>query len=378
MLESLFWICAVLTGYVYAGYPILLTAISFLRPKPVFKKTLTPFVSIVIAAHNEDAVIRNKLDNCAALDYPPDKYEVLVASDGSRDQTNAIVRDYDNAHVRLLDFPDRVGKMGTLNKAIQEAKGEIIVFTDASEHIESQAVKLLMENFADPQVGSASGELIFTRELGQTGLADGIGLYWTIEKFMRDKESRIDSMLGATGAFYAIRKSLVPDLPPQTILDDMAIPFGAILKGYRAIFDSAAKVYEKISETFDEEFSRKIRTLAGNFQLLIIYPKLVSPFHNRVFWQLMSHKIGRLVVPYCLIGMFIASWALPETLYQILFYLQIIFYGLGIIGYFSERKGIKLKPCSVAYAFLTLNAAALLCPWYLMQSGGSGIWKQSK
>lgn len=377
-METLFWICAGVTGYVYAGYPLMLYVISFLMHKPVHKEPLTPFVSIVIAAHNEESVIKDKLDNCLAIDYPLNQYEVVVASDGSQDQTNAIVRAHGDSRVRLLDFPEREGKMATLNKAIPQVKGEIIVFTDAQELIDPHAVKHLVENFADPKVGSVSGELIFTRGTNQGGLAEGIGLYWTIEKFMRDKESRMDSMLGATGALYAIRKELYPSLPPYTILDDVAIPFGAILKGYRAVFDPNAKVYEKISETFSEEFLRKIRTLAGNFQLLRIYPKLLSPIHNRVFWQLMSHKIGRLLIPYCLIGMLLAASALPQTHYRALFYLQILFYGFGVIGYFAERRNIKIKLCSISYAFLTLNIAALLCPWYLMRSGGTGVWQQSK
>lgn len=271
----LFYLFLFLIFYIYIGYPVLLMWMSWLMPKPVRKQVFEPFVSVVISAWNEEDVIRQRIENLLKSGYPQNFLEILVGSDGSTDRTAEIVSSFSQSNVRLLDFKERRGKMAVLNDLVKEAKGEFLVFTDCRQAFAEKVIHELVSNFHDEKVGCVSGELILSEGSGATG--KGVGLYWKYEKFMREAESLIHSMLGATGAIYAIRKELYTPIPLEVVLDDMWVPLNIVLKGYRAVFDRSAKAYDKVADNPQEEYRRKARTLFGNFQIFARLWKLFVP-----------------------------------------------------------------------------------------------------
>jgi len=333
-------------------------------------------VSIIVAAFNEEKFIRGKLDNCLELNYPQDKFEIIVVSDGSDDRTNQIVNEYQNQGIRFFSYPDRKGKPTALNLGVTEARGEILFFTDARQIFDKNSLKELVANFSDPTVGSASGELMLITE-GKNISSGGIGLYWKAEKWMRDKESRIHSMLGATGAIYAIRKSLFTPIPPETILDDMLIPLKGVLKGYRAVFDKGAKAYDSAAKDLKEESKRKIRTLSGNFQLLVLEPPLLNPFSNPVFFQFISHKIFRLFVPFAMVLCFFTNLFLNSTFYILSLIAQILFYLSAILSPWAPENPLG-KIMKGAKVIVEMNLAALRGLYRFALSSQQSMWEKAK
>ena len=272
----LFWASAAVVAYAYVGYPVLLWVRSWWSPRPVMRGAGTPPVSAVMVVRNEEAAIAPKLQNLLALDYPRDKLEVVVVSDGSSDRTPAVLAGFAerDARVRVLVKPESRGKAAGLNDAIRMAHGEVLLFTDARQPIEPGALRLLIENFGDPEVGAASGELMLGDPAGgETGR--GMGLYWRIEKKIRELESASGSVAGATGAIYCARRALLEPLPEGTILDDVLLPMQVVRRGSRVIFDSRAHAWDSPDLGSSREFSRKVRTLSGNYQLLQLAPWLL-------------------------------------------------------------------------------------------------------
>ncbi|MGE0267430.1 MAG: glycosyltransferase family 2 protein [Candidatus Omnitrophota bacterium] len=363
-MKFLFWFFMFLIAYCYFFYPVLLRVFARLVPRKINKQTITPSVSVVISVWNEEDVIEAKLNNFLALDYPADQFEILIGSDGSTDRTNAIIRQFQDQRIRLVELNDRKGKMATLNRLVALAKNEVIIFTDARQTFERNAIRELVANFADPTVGCVSGELIFSSKEG--GTARGINLYWNYEKFMRDCESRIHSMLGATGAIYAIRRELYSEVPVEIVLDDVYIPFKIIQKGYRAIFDGAARAYDEVADSPREEYRRKARTLFGNYQIFKRFTGLFNPFSSPVAIQFFSHKFLRVIVPFLMIGIFCLNIALVyDPFYRMVLVLEIVFYGMAVTGALArhQKYGIlKLlsRVCYVPYVFCLLNFSALI------------------
>jgi poly-beta-1,6-N-acetyl-D-glucosamine synthase len=347
----LFWTSALVIGYVYAGYALLVTVWAKWRPQPIHPRAdlagATPRISIVIAARNEAARLPARLENLRALDYPADLRQIVIVSDGSTDGTQELLsRETD---VDVVSIPPS-GKAVALNAGVARATGEIVVFADARQMFAPDALRALVAPFADPQIGGVSGELLLDCEASEVAgrrsaelrrhassdrrltdhhgrarrigadrrgatastIAEGIGLYWRYEKALRKLESRIGSTLGATGAIYALRRSLYRPLPASTILDDVLTPMRAVLAGYRVVFDERAVAFDRATADADAENRRKVRTLAGNFQILALDPRLLSPIVNPVWLQYTSHKLGRLIVPYALIGLFAANLALVD------------------------------------------------------------------
>lgn len=331
MAVALFWISVAVILYVYVGYPLLLTALRAARHRRVRRRPWEPRVTVVIAAHNEADHIVAKLDNCLSLDYPADRLRVVVSLDGPTDGTDEAVAGYAfHPRVILCGSRRRRGKAAALNRALRHLDGEIVVFTDARQRLDSRAVRRLVAVLADPDVGAVSGELLL---LGRDGdeSSDGVGLYWRYEKRLRRMESDLHSMLGATGALYAVRRELVAPIPEETILDDMLIPLRAVLTGRRAVFEPHARAYDRVAPP-TREYARKVRTLTGNYQLLALMPGLLSPRRNPVFFQLMSHKVGRLLVPYFLAVLYVSSAVLHEGIYAVALVAQTAFYALALAG----------------------------------------------
>ena len=341
LIEALFWAAAALTAYVYFGYPLLLAAWARLAPKPVRREAVTPGVSIVIAARNEAAALDARLENLLSLDYPQDRIQIIVVSDGSTDRTSQILARYRRRVDSVLLPPG--GKANALNAGVAAARHDVLVFTDARQTFAPDALRALVAPLADPAVGGVSGELVLDCESGvsDSTIGDGVGAYWKYEKWLRRQESLIGSTLGSTGAIHALRRDVWKPLPPETILDDVLAPMQAVLAGTRVVFEGAARAYDRTSAEGGAEFQRKTRTLAGNYQILKLQPRLLLPFVNPVWVQFVSHKLGRLVVPYALLAVLLSSAVLAggSRFYGVIFGLQVIFYGLAFYGAVLDRRG---------------------------------------
>ena len=346
MAHLLIWSSLAFLLYVHFGYPMLLDVWRRVAGRRVKKGSWEPTtssasafawptVSILIAVHNERDTIEAKLQKCLQLDYPAEKLQIVVALDAPTDGTDAIVAAFESAMISVVKLVQHKGKAGALNHAVVAARGDILVFADARQSFDRTALRELVANFHDPEVGCASGELILLDDEGREA-SDGMGIYWRYEKWMRAQESEIHSMLGATGAIYAIRRELYKPMLPDTILDDMAVPMNIVLGGKRAVFDGAAHAYDRVSASPEIEYGRKVRTLMGNFQLLARMPALLSPFHNPVWLQFMSHKVARLLVPYALVILFVANM-FAHGAYVWLFAAQCAWYFLAGLGSLMSR-----------------------------------------
>lgn len=347
--------------YAYAGYPVLLWLAARWMARPVRKGKGEPFVSIVLSAFNEEAAIERKLVNLLALNYPAAKLEILIGSDGGSDKTDEIVSRFQSPQIRFFRFVKNLGKPQVLSSLVREAHGSILVFTDARQELDAMAVRFLTANFSDPEVGCVSGELFFKNGEGEAGVAGGMDAYWRYEKFLRKTESLIGSMLGATGAIYAIRRELFPKLPPDILVDDMYIPLAIVRRGKRAVFDSEAVAYDRRSQKGAQEFRRKVRTLAGNYQIFAWMPDLFVPFKSPVAWQLFSHKFLRLMVPFCLAGLLVSNlFMLNLFFFRAALACQVLFYGLAVWESILETSSGRKGPGYIPYTFCLLNYAAVV------------------
>jgi poly-beta-1,6-N-acetyl-D-glucosamine synthase len=358
----LFWTAIALMAYIFIGYPLALAARGALRPRPWLQHAIEPNVSIVMAAHNEAASIEAKILNLLSLDYPAGRVEVLVGSDGSTDTTAEQLLAMSDPRIKIFVFPERRGKPFILNTLIPEARGDIILLADVRQKFDSSVLRALTKSFADPNVGAASGELVLTPNGSGTAAADGSGMYWRYEKFVRDREGLIDSTVGATGAIYAIRKSLFEPIPEDTILDDVLIPLRIARRGYRVVFDRQARAYDAVAATGAQEFARKVRTLAGNFQLFAREHWLLNPIRNRLWWQTISHKVLRLLIPLIQLIILATNTALASTytFYRFTLICQILFYVSAISGCVLPRDWKRPHVVTLPYFICLLSWATVL------------------
>lgn len=418
-MHVLFWSSALFIAYVYAGYGLLLMAWARLRPRPVDavrRRGLIdgntgahqaddlglagaweapPFVSIIVAARNEAARLPARIRNLLALDYPADRVQIIVVSDGSTDQTAKVLAPF-GSRVELIE-QHAAGKAAALNAGVEHATGEVLVFADARQTFAPDALLALTRPLADPAIGGVSGELILgaedsagrraqgERRAGEfewtdherrvadrrasSSIGEAVGFYWKYEKQLRRLESEVGSMLGATGAIYALRRSLWRPLPPGTILDDVLAPMRAVLAGRRVVFEPRARAFDVTSRDVDAETRRKIRTLAGNVQILWFEPRLLVPFANPVWLQYMSHKIGRLLVPYALMALFASSIVLSSSshVYTIALLAQAVFYLHSGYGAWLEhwdrvaprQRSLVQRTGRVAFTIVVMNVSAV-------------------
>jgi biofilm PGA synthesis N-glycosyltransferase PgaC len=343
-METLFWASILVVGYVYAGYPLLLTVWSAVSGRPVRQRAETsedyPTVSAIVAARNEAPRLCHRVANLLEQVYPH-RIEIIVVSDGSTDGAREALAPFGD-RVHLIELP-RGGKPQALNAGAAAAQGEVIVFADARQRFAPDALLALASNFSDPEVGAVTGELVLDCELddvADSDVAEGIGLYWKYEKWLRRHESHVWSTLGATGAIYAMRRSLWRPLPPETLLDDVLAPMRAVLAGKRVIFEERARAFDRVARDGAAESRRKTRTLAGNYQILALEPRLLLPIVNPVWFQYLSHKLGRLIVPWALVTALVSSAALaPDRWpYALALLVQLCFYGLAILGGLMESR----------------------------------------
>jgi cellulose synthase/poly-beta-1,6-N-acetylglucosamine synthase-like glycosyltransferase len=367
-MNLVFWPCLALVVYTYIGYPVWLWLLVRWRERPILRRPIEPSVSIIIAARNEEANIPAKLKTIQLLSYPQDQLQIVIASDGSTDRTVSILREHPSVVPVILDQPK--GKACALNAAVKFATNEILVFLDARQNVERDAVSELVSCFADPDVGAVSGELLLEAAT-EASSADALGIYWRIEKAVRKLESATGSVAGVTGAIYAIRRELYTEIPPGTILDDLFIPMNVVRMGKRVVFQPTAIARDRIFNEKGKEFSRKVRTLTGNYQLLRLAPWLLSP-SNPLLFRFISHKLLRLLVPVLLVLMLIASAIAAGPFYRAVFWTQVLFYVSATIGTLSPATK-RFKPIGIASTFVMLNTAAALA-FYNFAAGRKKVW----
>jgi poly-beta-1,6-N-acetyl-D-glucosamine synthase len=367
-IEWVLLVSVALVVYTFAGYPLAMAGWARSRPRPVRRGGGQPAVTVIVVACNEAARIQAKIDTCLAQDYPADRLSVLVVSDGSTDGTPERVAQCSDPRVQVLSFAERRGKPACLNDAVAASTGDVLVFTDARQRLSRNAVQSLVENFAEPAVGAVSGELMFDAE-GQSDYAQGVDAYWRYEKFIRRHEARVHSVPGVTGALYALRRECFRPIAPDTILDDVAIPMQAVRAGWRVVFDDRALAFDRASQSPEQERVRKLRTLAGNVQLIVRMPWVLLPGLNPIALQFLSHKVLRLVAPWALLAMVVTSGLLARhsTVAAALFAGQLVFYALPLAGRLVPWVA-RWRPTKLARAFIHLNGyAALAVPMYLRQ-----------
>lgn len=375
MIEFVFWFALGLLAYTYAGYPLCVAVWARLRPDPVRRGAFEPPVAIIVVAHNEGARIERKIATCLAQDYPADRLRIVVASDGSTDDTCARIVALGHANVTVLPFSTRRGKAACLNDAVASCTEEVVVLTDARQMLNPEAVRCLLENLADARVGAVSGELMLVRD-DMTPFGEGVDAYWRYEKFIRQREGLIHSAPGVTGALYALRRACFQPIPERTILDDVAIPMQAVRAGFRAVFDGRAHAYDQASKSPAQEQMRKVRTLAGNYQLMAMMPWLLVPWRNPIFVQFMSHKVLRLIAPFAMLALLLANLALVgrSAGYGVFLLVQVAGYGLPLAGRFWPAVG-AWRVTKLASAFVLLNAYAVLGLRQFLSQRDGHLWQ---
>lgn len=366
-----FWFSAAFIVFVYMGYPAWLCVRARFRKRRVIQAPITPNVSIILAVRNGAKYLAAKLRNLSELDYPDDRLEIIVVSDGSTDETNRILSKQASPRLTSLLLSEHRGKAEALNRGMDTARGEVLFFTDARQTISRDALRHIVSNFADPSVGCVSGELLFGKASPDQS-SQGMGLYWNMEKRMRYWESEGDSSVGVTGAIYATRSSLTPRIPQGTILDDVYVPMRIAQQGARVIFESRSIAWDEAPEHAEREFQRKVRTLVGNYQILQIAPWLLNR-SNPLLFEFICHKLLRLLVPFALILTFFTSMFLNSPFYRAVFAIQVVGCLLAGLGSLRPRLGVLSRIANVALTFLVLNAAAAVALFYFI-SGKKEVW----
>jgi len=366
--ELIFWMAVWVPLYAFLGYPLVLAALRLAIRREVRKAPVHPFVSLLIPAYNEARTIARKIENSLALDYPVDRIEIVVVSDGSSDGTVDIARSAGG--VRVLALPKNRGKVSALNAAVPQLRGEIIVFSDASGILAADSVRRLMENFADPSVGAASGRYRVVKA-NEVNIGASEDLYWKYEAFLKTQESRLASTLGAHGHLHAIRKDLYPFPPAETINDDYVIPLSVLGRGFRAVHEPAAVVFEEAREMTG--FGRRIRIVAGNFQQLRYLRQFLTPRQPLPLLFFLSHKVVRLFVPFAMLAALAANfWLIGSQAYRVLFGVQAIFYALAALGLTGRLRPRALR---LPFYFCMVNSAAFFGLYHAMTRRRSMAWK---
>jgi biofilm PGA synthesis N-glycosyltransferase PgaC len=366
-----FLIGAGFVAYTLAGYPILLAAAARFRSQPVEKRFEPKTVTVLLPVRNGERWLRAKLEALLALRYPSELIEIVVISDGSTDGTDDIACQY-AGRIEFLRIPGG-GKAMALNAGLERARGEILFFTDVRQPLDPDCLKHLVACFADPSVGVVSGELVI-RE-GLTHEEASVGLYWKYEKWLRKLESRVDSVMGATGCIYAMRRKLAAPLPPGTLVDDMYLPLTAFFNGYRVILEDSAMAFD-YPTALDAEFRRKVRTQAGVYQIIGLFPQLLTP-RNRMWLAFVSHKLARLFLPFALLVTAVTSFYLDDPWRGIAIAAQAAFYAAALLDLWVPDGAAIKRLSATARSFVVLMAAALCAALVLVRPPGE-IWKETE
>jgi cellulose synthase/poly-beta-1,6-N-acetylglucosamine synthase-like glycosyltransferase len=388
MAEIVFWCAALLLVHTYFLYPVCLFALDgvaqvmhnvrYLRTGASQRRQeltgMPPRVSLVVAAFNEAGCIQEKLRNSLALDYPAERFEVLIGSDGSVDGTDELVQQCKDERVRLSTAP-RGGKTAVLNRCIPMARGDIVVLSDANTMIDPAALRKLVRRFEDPEVGAVCGQL---RLYNPTREGYEESTYWAYESLIKFYEGKRGAVMGANGGLYAIRRSLFSALPPSTIVDDFVIPMRILENGYKVVYEPEAVAHEETTEDYGKEFGRRVRIAAGNFQSLRLVPRLLSPLAGFPAFAFWSHKLLRWCAP-ALMGLALMAnlFLLDSIFYGVMLAGQVLFYGLAYLGKTGGLRGSVRGMASVAYYFVAMNLAIVVGFWRFVRNTQQAAWDRT-
>lgn len=374
--QIIFWASFVSVVYFYFLYPLILACISLFYQKPLIKDhkgEYLPKVSLIMAAYNEEAYIERKINNCLSLDYPANKLEIIIGSDGSDDRTNEIVNKYSIKGISFYPYPARRGKMAVINDSISYASGEICVFTDVSELFDTDAVKKLVRNFVDPGIGAVTGNHIYNPS--DSGLGRGTHLYWRYQRWLQRKESRLYTILSSDGTIYACRKHLFSPPPVGTINDDKAIPLGVVSKGFRVIFEPEAVARGDVLPESGRFFNQKVRGQAGMYQIFWLFRRMFWPYNPLVWFVFISHTVGPVMVPWLLLFLLISNAAIWMIYpYGFFLLLQTCFYGTSLVGAYAHKRNIALPLVHIPYFFVLSNVASLTAFWFYLFGVQRATW----
>jgi biofilm PGA synthesis N-glycosyltransferase PgaC len=348
-----------LIAYTFVGYPALVAALARLRPRPLrASEQIEPLVSLIVVAHNEEAVIGERLRNCLAIDYPRERLELIVAADGSDDGTAAVARGFDG--VKVLHQPERRGKLHAMNRAAQSARGDVLVFSDANNRYGRETLRALVAPFADPSVGLVTGRKAIDDSSGR-GLDKAEGLYWCYESRLKEWESRSGSVTAVAGEIIAFRREAFPEAPPGSIVDDFAQAMLAAAAGWRIVYAPAAVSLEAASATIDDEATRRARIVSGRGQALVRLLPLVARRNPRYAFRVVSHKGLRPLVPYAIVAAALSSLPLvgSRRWARAAVGAQAVFYSAAVAGLVAERIGRRSRLLYLPYWFCRMNLATL-------------------
>jgi len=361
--------------YAYAGYPLFLALATRRRGRPPAARDWTPRVSLLIPAYNEAAVIRGKLENSLALDYPGDRLEILVGSDGSTDGTEGLARPFEaRGPVRVLAFPVRRGKAAVVNDLVAAAQGEIVVCSDANVVCPPDALRQLLRPLADPAVGCVTGDVILLN--GHAGWSRGETLYYRVERFIQERESRLGSVVGADGGLYAFRRALFTPLDPGAVLDDFIVSMQVALRGFRLAYAPGARGFERTAVSLADEFRRRKRIAGGTWQALRHGWGIPRPGHGFLFFAFCSHKLARWAAAFALGVLLLTSGLLADgDAWSLVFGAQLALYGAAGLGALGSVRGARLPDwVRVALYFALSNAASVLGILHAAARPESALW----
>jgi len=362
--------------YVYVGYPLLVYAVSRLRPKTVKRGKYAPKVTILITAYNEEKIIREKLKNTFEIDYPPEKIEILVASDGSTDRTDAIVKSFHPQKVKLFRQEGRKGKTYTQNKAVEQATGEIILFSDATTMYRQNVLREMLPNFADETVGCVAGKLIYI-DNSKSNVGKGAKSYWNYETFLKEAESNACSLIGASGCLYAVRKSAYQPMYPEAC-SDFLICTVIYRQGLRSVYEPNAVCTEETNKKTDKEMRMRVRVISQTFTDLWRNREMLNPFRSGFYAvELFSHKVLRYAVPLFLILILFSSLiaAFQSLFFAAIYALQILFYLTAFIGWLLEKRNAKIGVFAIPLYFVLANLASVLAFFKFLQGENYARWE---
>jgi cellulose synthase/poly-beta-1,6-N-acetylglucosamine synthase-like glycosyltransferase len=370
-LQIIFWLSLALILWTYLGYGLFLKMLSSHRPQPNYKPDYYPSVSMIITAHNEESRIAEKIENCLRLDYPKELLEIIVVSDGSTDRTTEIMSGYTSSGIILLAIPERHGKHAGQGRGIEIARGEIIVLTDATTFLENDGIKKIVRSFADPQIGCVSG---LDKIINDGTFSSGEGFYVQYLMKIREWESRLNSLIGISGCFCAVRKNLCNHWN-GLLSSDFYLPVMSYMRGFRSVLDQEALGYYRVIDDHKREFHRKVRTLVHGVDVLFHLKEALNPFRYGLFsLQILSHKLIRWLVPFFMIFLFLSNLLLvgSNLLYSIAFVLQLIFY-FAVLFSFLVKRLQKFVIFKMTYFFFLANLSIIVA-WYEYMAGRRYVW----
>ncbi|CAN5728222.1 glycosyltransferase family 2 protein [soil metagenome] len=377
----IFWICVLSIAYAYLGFPLLVMMVGKLRNRSVLKAPVTPLLSLIIAAYNEEECIGGRIENALAGDYPAEGLEIIIASDGSSDGTEAVVESYADRGVRLLSLP-RQGKILALAAAVRESTGDVLVFSDANTVVHPRALREMAGNFADAEVGGVVGHTGYWIEEGSESSSRGENSYWRYDTWIKELESRTGSVVSAHGGLYALRRELFQPPTDTAVTDDFYISTGVVEGGFRLVFEPEARAFEAAVKTSEREFSRRVRLMTRGLRGVWLRRGLLNPFEYGFYsLSLFSHKLLRRLLPIAMVLLLAASALLASShpFYAVALGAQVVFYALGVVGYLSTSTGAgRWKLFYLPFFFCMANVASLLAVLRFLRGDRVTLWQPQR